>query len=396
MDSFQLLLKSGLIVVGTISIPESIMIAAYSDDYVFAIYSVWLVFEFVVLSVIKSKAPKWILALIASAGITAFFIWYEYTSEPWDYDLEMVLVMAEVYFTPLYPLSLLTGWISKEQAKEAALTKYKNDKNKLKRLKIGAVIVVALLITVKPILYFEANFYEERGEYKNAKVVYSILGDYKDSKEKVQNVSAIIDNEDSLTKDTVNDESEDTADSTAASDEQNSSESHMLMTLSEDNHRSWDAGDNEAFELFKDMSDGLSKESAEEKYGAFKRGRRAHYDNPDKYRGLAEYKCANLTEEGKPTDIDVVFLVRTSDSEEVFSRITWATDYNKLQSSAFEQTCYAVADTLGVKCHGYNYDFYKEDGRYYWQRYEAYFGDVTLTCYYGDGYQNWYLDKEGI
>lgn len=134
MDSFQLLLKSGLIVVGTISIPESIMIAAYSDDYVFAIYSVWLVFEFVVLSVIKSKAPKWILALIASAGITAFFIWYEYTSEPWDYDLEMVLVMAEVYFTPLYPLSLLTGWISKEQAKEAALTKYKNDKNILRTL----------------------------------------------------------------------------------------------------------------------------------------------------------------------------------------------------------------------------------------------------------------------
>ena len=279
---------------------------------------------------------------------------------------------------------------------EGVKDKYEALRVKLKRLKIGAVIVVALLITVKPILYFEANFYEERGEYKNAKVVYSILDDYKDSKEKVQNVSAIIDNEDSLTKDTVNDESEDTADSTAASDEQNSSESHMLMTLSEDNHRSWDAGDNEAFELFKDMSDGLSKESAEEKYGAFKRGRRTHYDNPDKYRGLAEYKCANLTEEGKPTDIDVVFLVRTSDSEEVFSRITWATDYNKLQSSAFEQTCYAVADTLGVKCHGYNYDFYKEDGRYYWQRYEAYFGDVTLTCYYGDGYQNWYLDKEDI
>lgn len=43
MDSFQLLLKYGLIVVGTILIPEGIMIAAYSDDYVFAIYSVWLV-----------------------------------------------------------------------------------------------------------------------------------------------------------------------------------------------------------------------------------------------------------------------------------------------------------------------------------------------------------------
>ena len=132
MDSFQLLLKSELIVVGTILIPEGIMIAAYSDDYVFAIYSVWLVFEFVVLS--ESKAPKWFLALIASAGITAFFIWYEYTSEPWDYDLEMVLVMVAVYFTPLYPLSLLTGWISKEKAKEAALTKYKNDKNILRTL----------------------------------------------------------------------------------------------------------------------------------------------------------------------------------------------------------------------------------------------------------------------
>ncbi len=34
MDSFQLLLKSELIVVGTILIPEGIMIAAYSDDYV--------------------------------------------------------------------------------------------------------------------------------------------------------------------------------------------------------------------------------------------------------------------------------------------------------------------------------------------------------------------------
>ena len=271
--------------------------------------------------------------------------------------------------------------------------KYEALRVKLKRLKIGTAIVVVFLITVRPILYFEANCYEERGEYKNAKVVYSFLGDYKDSKEKVEKVSAIIDDESNLTKDAVNVEAKDAADSTAASDEQNSSESHMLMTLSEDNHRSWDTEDNVAFELFKEMNDGLSKESAEEKYGAFKRGRRTHYDNPDKYRGLAEYKCANLTEEGKPTDIDVVFLVRTSDSEEVFSRITWATDYNKLQSSAFEQTCYAVADTLGVKCHGYNYDFYKEDGRYYWQRYEAYFGDVTLTCYYGDGYQNWYLDK---
>ena len=125
MDSFQLLLKSGLIVVGTISIPESIMIAAYSDDYVFAIYSVWLVFEFVVLSVIKSKAPKWGLALVASVGITAFLIWYMYTSEPWAYDLEMILVMAVVCFTPMYPLSLLGDWISKEKAKEVALTKYK-------------------------------------------------------------------------------------------------------------------------------------------------------------------------------------------------------------------------------------------------------------------------------
>ena len=134
MDSFQLLLKYGLIVVGTFSIPEGIMIAAYSVDYVFAIYSVWLVFEFVVLSVIKSKVPKWIVALMASAGITAFFIWYMYTSKPWTYDLEMVLVMAVVYFAPLYPLSLLTGWISKEKAKEAALTKYKNDKNILRTL----------------------------------------------------------------------------------------------------------------------------------------------------------------------------------------------------------------------------------------------------------------------
>ena len=110
------------------------MIAAYSDDYVFAIYSVWLVFEFVVLSVIKSKAPKWGLALTASTGITVFFIWYMYTSKRWDYDLEMVLVMAVVCFTPLYPLSLLGDWISKEKAKEAALTKYKNDKNILRAL----------------------------------------------------------------------------------------------------------------------------------------------------------------------------------------------------------------------------------------------------------------------
>lgn len=134
MDSFLLLLKYGLIFVGAVSIPEGIMIAAYSDDYVFAIYSVWLVFEFVVLSVIKSKAPKWGLALTASTGITVFFIWYMYTSKRWDYDLEMVLVMAVVCFTPLYPLSLLGDWISKEKAKEAALTKYKNDKNILRAL----------------------------------------------------------------------------------------------------------------------------------------------------------------------------------------------------------------------------------------------------------------------
>lgn len=134
MDSFLLLLKYGLIFVGAVSIPEGIMIAAYSDDYVFAIYSVWLVFEFVVLSVIKSKAPKWGVALTASTGITVFFIWYMYTSKRWDYDLEMVLVMAVVCFTPLYPLSLLGDWISKEKAKEAALTKYKNDKNILRAL----------------------------------------------------------------------------------------------------------------------------------------------------------------------------------------------------------------------------------------------------------------------
>lgn len=134
MDSFLLLLKYGLIFVGAVSIPEGVMIAAYSDDYVFAIYSVWLVFEFVVLSVIKSKAPKWGLALVASAGITAFFIWYMYTSKSWDYDLEMVLIMAVVCFTPLYPLSLLGDWISKEEAKETALTKYKNDKNILRAL----------------------------------------------------------------------------------------------------------------------------------------------------------------------------------------------------------------------------------------------------------------------
>lgn len=134
MDSFLLLLKYGLIFVGAVSIPEGIMIAAYSDDYVFAIYSVWLVFEFVVLSVIKSKAPKWGVALTASTGITVFFIWHMYTSKRWDYDLEMVLVMAVVCFTPLYPLSLLGDWISKEKAKEAALTKYKNDKNILRAL----------------------------------------------------------------------------------------------------------------------------------------------------------------------------------------------------------------------------------------------------------------------
>lgn len=242
---------------------------------------------------------------------------------------------------------------------ESVKDKYEALRAKLKRLKISTVIVAVFLITVKPILYFEANCYEERGEYKNAKVVYSFLGDYKDSKEKVEKVEKV-------------------------------------SALSEVNHQNWGTGDNVAFRLFKDMSVGLSKESAEEKYGAFKRGRRTHYDNPDKYRGLAEYKCANLTEEGKPTDIDVVFLVRTSDSEEVFSRITWATDYNKLQSSAFEQTCYAVADTLGEKCYGYNYDFYKEDGRYYWRKYEANFDNVTLTCYFEDGHQRWYLDKEDM
>ena len=34
----------------------------------------------------------------------------------------------------MYPLSLLGDWISKEKAKETALTKYKNDKNILRTL----------------------------------------------------------------------------------------------------------------------------------------------------------------------------------------------------------------------------------------------------------------------
>lgn len=134
MNDLQMIIKVLLFSIGLFAIPEGCAIAAHSDDYVFAIYSVWLVFEFVVLSVIKSKAPKWVLALTASTGITVFFIWYMYTSKRWDYDLEMVLVMAVVCFTPLYPLSLLGDWISKEKAKEAALTKYKNDKNILRAL----------------------------------------------------------------------------------------------------------------------------------------------------------------------------------------------------------------------------------------------------------------------
>ena len=239
---------------------------------------------------------------------------------------------------------------------ESVKDKYEALRAKLKRLKISTVIVAVFLITVKPILYFEANCYEERGEYKNAKVVYSFLGDYKDSKEKVEKVEKV-------------------------------------SALSEVNHQNWGTGDNVAFRLFKDMSVGLSKESAEKWYGEFGREQRTYYDNLGKYRGLASYKCFNLTEEGELTNIGVDFLLRESDSEEVFFRITWATDHYKFQSSEFEQTCYAIEDTLGVKCQGYSSGFHKENEQCYWRIYEAYFGDVTLTCYYGDGYQNWYLNK---
>ena len=268
---------------------------------------------------------------------------------------------------------------------EGVKDKYEALRAKLKRLKISTVIVAIFLITVKPILYFEANCYEERGEYKNAKVVYSFLGDYKDSKEKVEKVSATIDNESSTAENAVN--------SAVASNTKNNSNRNVLTALSEVNHQNWGTRDNVAFRLFKDMSDGLSKESVEKWYGEFGREQRTYYDNLGKYRGLASYKCFNLTEEGELTNIGVDFLLRESDSEEVFFRITWATDHYKLQSSEFEQTCYAIEDTLGVKCQGYSSGFHKENEQCYWRIYEAYFGDVTLTCYYGDGYQNWYLNK---
>lgn len=256
---------------------------------------------------------------------------------------------------------------------------------KLKRLKIGTVIVVVFLITVRPILYFEANFYEERREYKSAKGMYSILGNYKDSKQKLENVSATIDNESSM--------AEDAAISAVASNTKNNSNRNALTALSKVNHQKWGTRDNAAFGLFKDMSDGRSKELVEAWYGEFGQERRTYYDNLGKYRGLASYKCFNLTEEGKPTNISVDFLLRESDSEKVFFRITWPTYHYKLQSSEFEQTCYAIEDTLGVECQGYSSGFHKENEQCYWQIYEAYFGDVTLICYYKDGYQNWYLNK---
>ena len=91
MNSFLLLLQYALIIVGIIEIPVGFSLAKSSGCYVSAIFGIWLILELVVFSVIKSKVP-------------------------------------------MYPLSLLGDWISKEKAKETALTKYKNDKNILRTL----------------------------------------------------------------------------------------------------------------------------------------------------------------------------------------------------------------------------------------------------------------------
>lgn len=131
MNSFLLLLQYALIIVGIIEIPVGFSLAKSSGCYVSAIFGIWLILELVVFSVIKSKVPKWVLAFMATIGMASLFIKYTFTGELRNFGLALMLLIGPVCFTPMYPLSLLGDWISKEKAKETALTKYKNDKNML-------------------------------------------------------------------------------------------------------------------------------------------------------------------------------------------------------------------------------------------------------------------------
>lgn len=272
---------------------------------------------------------------------------------------------------------------------ESVKDKYEAGRVRLRKFKAGAtiaVVLVAATLAVRPIMYSVAVGHEVNKKYDKAKAIYAFLGDYKDSKEKTDSITALIEAESS--------QSENTTDDSTSSSTQDDANNKQLIALSEENHKSWDNGDNEAFELFKSLYGGMSRTSAENKYGEIKRKGSTYYDNPKKYRGSARYECANLTVEGKSIDIEVGFLLKTSDSSEVFSRISWDTEYDELQVSEFEQTCYTIADTLGIECEGYDYDSYEADGYVHWQCYEAYFGDVTLTCYFENGSQNWYLEKK--
>lgn len=134
MNSFLLLLQYALIIVGIIEIPVGFSLAKSSGCYVSAIFGIWLILELVVFSVIKSKVPKWVLAFMATIGMASLFIKYTFTGELRNFGLALMLLIGPVCFTPMYPLSLLGDWISKEKAKEPALTKYKNDKNILRTL----------------------------------------------------------------------------------------------------------------------------------------------------------------------------------------------------------------------------------------------------------------------
>lgn len=272
---------------------------------------------------------------------------------------------------------------------ESVKNEYAAGRVRLRKFKAGATIAVVLVagaFAVRPIMYSVAVGHEVNKEYDKAKAIYAFLGNYKDSKEKNDSITALIDAESS--------QSEDATDGSTSSSMQDNADNKQLIALSEENHRIWRTKDNEAFELFKELAGGLSIESAERKYGEFDFAGSTTYDHPKEYRGVTSYKCAGLTVKGNVLEAKIAYLVRTSDLAKVFSRISWDTEYDELQIPEFEQTCYAIADTLGVECDGYDYDSYEADGYVHWQCYEAYFGDVTLTCYFENGSQNWYLKKK--
>ena len=136
MDELLLILKYGLPLDGAAGCLSGIVYAAGSDGYTLAVYLGWLAIEVVLFSTVKYKEIKWILAFIVSTAVISktFSI---YVSDFWDSDFEMVFIISMQYYTPLFTLNSILGWISKKREEEKSLIRYKNNKSLLRAVEMG-------------------------------------------------------------------------------------------------------------------------------------------------------------------------------------------------------------------------------------------------------------------